>query len=150
MTVLDDYAKAIGINALKFCDEVTPILELKSEELRKLDEQTAGIYAFKLAQYSAFLQKEVNRHSSKFKWANHNLNIIVGKVYNNYGDKYTKLDEKKILVINDNEVAQSLNKIILETSLRLEELSFLSTRVNTMSSILVEIQKSKRAERYER
>lgn len=98
--------------------------------------------------YSAFLQKEVNRHSSRLKWANHNLNIIIGKVYNNYGDKWVKFDERKMLIINDNEVAKSLNKIILDSSLRLEELAFISTRVGTMSTILVELQKTKRAERY--
>src|SRR5687768_15883324 len=101
---LNEYSKSIGLNVLKFCNEVSPLLELKIEELRRLSEQDCGIYAYKLGQYATFLQKEINRFSAKMKWASHNLDITIGKVYHNYGDKWIKYDERKVLVINDSEV----------------------------------------------
>ena len=150
LEILDNYGKSIGLNSIKFNNDVEKILELSLEEIRTTSIEDSLTYSYALARYSGFLQKECNRHSSKLKWANHNLSIIVGKLYNNYGDKWTKLEERKIQIINDNDAAQSLNKIILENTLKLEELQFISTRINTMSNILLEYQKTKRSERYER
>lgn len=148
--MLDAFDKSVGLSYIKFNADVESILQLRLEELRSLDETDCGSFSYCLAQYSSFLQKEINRHSAKLKWANHNLDIIVAKVYNNYGDKYMKADTKRSLVINDDSYAKALNKIVLETTLRIEELSFLSSRINVQSEILRELQKTKRAEKYER
>lgn len=148
--ILDDYSKSIGTTALKFNNEVETILGLKIDELRRFNEEECGLNAYCLAQYATFIQKEVNRHSAKLKWANHNLDIVVAKVSTNYGDKFTKWEVKRSLVVNDNEFAKALNKIVLEATLRVEELSFISSRIDKMSQILIELQKTRRAEKYER
>lgn len=150
LKLLDDYNKSVGLNVIKFNNEVEKILELPLEEIRSLSAEDLSAYGYALARYSTFLQKENNRFSSKLKWANHNLLIIIGRNGHKYGDKWTKFEERKIMVINDNEAAQSLNKIVLEATLRLEELAFMSTRVNTMSNILLEYHKTRRADKYDR
>jgi hypothetical protein len=148
--ILDEYSVSLGTKSIKYNAEVEDVLELTQDRLKSYNEEDLGIKAYLLAQYSTFLQKEINRHAAKLKWATHNLDILVAKVYNNYGDKYMKIEVKRMLVINDNDVAKNLNKIILEASIRIEELNFLSSRISTQSSLLNEMRKSKRAERYER
>lgn len=142
--LLNDYSKSLGTAAIQKDSDIETILEMSHEVIKAMDSEECGIWSFRLARYAAFLQKEINRHTAKNKWAEHNIKVIVGKNHSNYGDKYTKFEFKRDMIIADNAYAQVLNKLLLQTSIRIEELNFLSTRVNTMSNILLDISKSKR------
>lgn len=142
--VLDDYARALGTIGLTKDKDIENILSASHDEIKSQDSETIGIWSFRLARYSGFLQKEINRQMAKNKWADHNIKIVVAKYQANYGDKYTKYEYKRDMVIDDNAYAKELNKLFKETMLRVEELNFISTRVNTMSNILLDISKSKR------
>ena len=142
--LLDDYSTALGTAAIQNDKDIETILEMSHEHLKLMDGEECGIWSFRVARYASFLQKEINRHTAKNKWAEHNLKIIVAKNQANYGDKYTKHEVKRDMIIAENSYAQVLNKMILQTMLRVEELNFLSTRIHTMSTILLDISKSKR------
>lgn len=143
-TILNDYSTALGTVGLKRDSNIEEILSASHDEIKSQDAETVGIWSFRLAQYAGFLQKEVNRQSAKNKWADHNIKAIVAKHHNNYGDKFTKYEYKRDMVIADNAYAQGLNRLYLQTMLRIEELNFLASRVHTMSNILQDISKSKR------
>jgi len=142
--LLEDYSKSLGLAAIQKDKDIETILEMSHEGLKAMDSEECGIWSFRVARYAGFLQKEINRHSAKNKWAEHNLKIIIAKNQANYGDKYTKYEVRRDMIIAENSYAQVLNKLLLQTMLRIEELNFISTRVNTMSNILLDISKSKR------
>lgn len=143
-SILNEYDSRFLVNKLIVNPEVDNILEMKQNELRALSREDCFNYAFILAQFAAALQKEHNRQYAKLKWANHNLDIVVGSEYANYGDKFTKYEVKKILIIEDNIYAKTLNKIILDAITKLEEFNFISTRISNMSDILKEYGKGKK------
>lgn len=142
--MLADYNRSLGTAAITKDKDIEVVLEFTHEEIRSLGWEDCGIWSFRLARYAAFLQKEINRHSAKYKWAEHNIKIIVAKNQNNYGDKYTKYEVRRDMIIADNAYAQVLNKLLLQSMLRIEELNFLSTRIHTMSNILQDMSKSKK------
>lgn len=144
--ILDEYDKKFLVNKFGVNDEVENILGFKQELLAVLSRDDCFHYSLLLAQFALALQKEVNRQHAKLAWAKHNLDVVIGKEQSNYGDKYTKYELKKVMVINDNEYAKALNKIILDATMKIEEFNFLSARVNNMSEILKEYGKSKRLE----
>ena len=146
--LLREYSTGLGLGNISYNSESDKALSLKQEDLKNMSAEECGQYTYILAQYAFFLQKEYNRENAKFKWASHNLNIVVGKQYGNYGDKYTKHEIKVAMVVNENEFAKKLNEIILNATLRITELDFVSSRVATMSSILGELQKTKRSDSY--
>jgi hypothetical protein len=143
-TLLSDYSKGLGLAAIQKDKDIETILEMSHEDLKAMDSEDAGIWSFRLARYAGFLQKEINRHSAKNKWAEHNIKVIIAKNQGNYGDKYTKYEVKRDMIIAENSYAQVLNKLLLQSMLRIEELNFVSTRIHTMSNILLDISKSKR------
>ena len=143
-TLLNDYSKALGLVAIQKDKDIEIILGMSHEELKVMDSEDAGIWSFRLARYASFLQKECNRHAAKNKWAEHNIKIIIAKNQANYGDKYTKYEVKRDMIIAENSYAQVLNRLLLQSMLRIEELNFISTRIHTMSNILLDISKSKR------
>jgi hypothetical protein len=142
--ILNDYSQSLGLNAIAFNNESEKALNLTANEIKQLTPEEISIQSYILAHYSTFLQKEINRQTAKLKWANHNISVIVAKVGANYGDKWVKYEERKMLVVGDNEYAKILSDIALQASIRVEELSFLSSRISAMSDILDELHKTKK------
>lgn len=142
--LLDEYDKAFRLNQVNISPDIDNILNLKEEVISRFSREECYAKAFILAQFSLALQKEINREKAKNKWANHNLIIVLGKEYNNYGSDYVKTDVKIGMLVNGNEYAKSLNRIALESSIRIEEFDYIAARVNTMSNILQDFGRSKR------
>jgi hypothetical protein len=97
-----------------------------------------------LVEFGIAVQLEHNRQNAKQKWATHNLDIIIGKEQANYGDKYTKYEVRKAMIIADNEYAKALHKVIIDTDCNIEELNFLSSRINSLGEILKEYGRNRR------
>jgi hypothetical protein len=141
--MLDEYRIKLGCN-IKRNQDIDNVLNYSFAQLQALTIEDCAIYAFLLEQYSMYIQQEWNRHSAKKKWAEHNLNVMVGKYGDEYGNNYTKFEEKKFKLIADNSYAQKLSELIRETSVVCEDLSFIAMKVGTQSQHLQELRKSKK------
>jgi hypothetical protein len=146
---ISDYQKNLSLNIHKN-NAIEEILNLTTEQLKQLNAEECGINSFLLMQYSTFLQKEINRHAAKQRWANSSIDILLGKYGQQYGDKWTKVDERKILLIADNSYAKALNEMIRFSSVVMEDLSYLAKKIETMAIHLSELQKTKRGNSYEK
>jgi hypothetical protein len=120
------------------------LMNLSREELNGMSVEDCGIYEFMLSRYAYYVQKTANRVSGKLKWAEHNLWIVIGKEASSYGNNYTKFEERQLMVKTNNSVAQELNKIILIEGAKLEELQFISGKINSMSKAMSSMRNSKR------
>ena len=142
-TFLDNYDTKVGISNIKYNNTAKQFLELSYEELNSYDEEECCIAAYGLEQYALFLQKEINRNQAKCNWASENIVKVIGKVGNNYGDKWTKYEMRRAMVIEDNEYANALNTLLMEMSIKVTELAFLSKNVTSMSNTLKSLARSK-------
>lgn len=140
---LDKYESTLGTNKVLYNEDVEQYLNLSAIQLRAMSIDECSIGAYELSRYSFIIQKEQNRINAELAWAKHNLNIVVGKNVGNY-DKFKKVEERTMLVIDENSYAQALNKIILECRVRSESLNFLSGKITTISNRLSELAYSKR------
>lgn len=141
---LDDYDHKFLLHKIHINSEIEKILELREEQLKILPKELCFTYGFLLCEFGLAIQKEQNRNLSKKKWAEHNLNIVIGREGNNYGDKYTKYEIRRAMIIVDNEYAKLLNNVIIQSDLYIEELNFLSTRISMLGEILNNYGRSKR------
>lgn len=139
----DNYLKSLGVK-IKHNPEFDKILEFNLDKLRLLDEEQCAEYATLAALYSLYIQTETNRHSRKLKWSNHNLDIVIGKYSKNYGDKFTKYEEKRAGIICENQYASKLNEVIKESTIYLESLNFIARKIEAISNTLLELKRSKR------
>lgn len=145
--ILDEYEKSIQLK-LKINNDIEEVLNLSRAELQSASAEECGENSYLLAQYAAYIQKEYNRHSAKYKWATQVSEIYIAKRAKEYGDKYTKFEEKCARVLENDSYAQSLINLKIKAETRMEDLSFLATRINTMGSMLEELQKTKRSKRW--
>lgn len=140
---VESIIEKIGISFYK--DEASiEALKLSYQQLRNMDQRECCILAYQLQQYGLYIQSIVNRLNSVSYWLNESINKIVGKYAKNYGDHFTKFEEKKAAIISENEAASYLMKLLIKTNGKNKELYSLSAKIATMSTTLIEISKSKR------
>lgn len=146
--ILDEYQKQNGLSHILYNSEIEGVLSLTREELSNLTAEQCGESQFLLAQYSAYLQKNYNRHNAKLKWAERELSNLVAKECHNYGDDNFMNNAKFQLilgkVIYGNEAAKVLNQIVNHASACVNELNDMSTKISFISKALGDLQQSKR------
>lgn len=139
---LDGLVSSIGISYVKD-DYAIKALELTYEQLVKISPQEALIANFKLQQYGMYIHSLFNRAENIKNWANHNLNVVVGKYGQQFGDKWTKFEERKAMVVSGNTFATALNNILLKASAKSIELNGISAKIEKIAYALHELSKRK-------
>jgi hypothetical protein len=137
----------VGLDAFEVTlsnPDVEYILSLSREQLEGLSIEDCGIYEVILSRHAYYLQKTSNRLGNRLRWAKHNLDVIIGKEAANMGDKWTKFEERSLMVKTQNSYAKALDKIILTEGAKVEELQFLSGKVISISKALASLQQAKR------
>jgi len=140
---IQQYLDSLGINKMRYNPEVEAILQYDRSKLSKLTQQQIAEDEFLLAQYMVCLQKEINAHSTKLLWAEHNMAIIVARECGKYGTQYSKYDERRELVKLADTHAKVLNIMVLEAGARVKQLEFIATKVATMKQALSDLIKVK-------
>lgn len=122
---------------------VDRLLKLSYDELVKMHPDDCSIGGFKLKQYSIYLQQKENRFKSIKNWLKSNLDTVIGKYAANYGNGFTKYEEKRASVIADNSYAKILNDLYIEYSGYESEMNMICNRVNELARTLSEIRNNK-------
>lgn len=141
---LDDYENSMGLVEVQKPIGIEGYLNLSSQELQEMSAEEVGEAAFILAQYSMYIQKEYNRQNAVKNWAQACQNAIIAKIIDNYGNEYTKFDEKSMKAIYGNDAAIVLQRIIVEASQKTDVLHFLSQKIEMAHKRLSEYQETKR------
>ncbi len=138
--VLEEYEDQIG---LKVAGRKTSYLNLTEEEIRGLTVDMAGEIATSLAFYSLYLQKELNKQIGRVNWCEANLRIVYGEQSNDYSS-YSSYEEKKNLIIRDNEYALRLFQLRTKAQTVVDRLSYLPNKIEFIVKTLETLQRSKR------
>lgn len=141
--IINEYENKIGLNRIKKSEEIDLILELTASDMSRMTALQCGEAAFILFQYSAYIQKEVNRHNVRKYWGEKQLEILLGKYGDQYGDGYTKYEIRLAKLVIGDDAARLINKIIIHASARVMELHDMSNRINMMGRALLEYQGAK-------
>lgn len=147
---LDEYEGRISLLFPK-CQPIVieQALNLTDSDIAMMDEEECGIKAHALAQYSLYLQKELNRNNIRINWAKEKLNALLGQKYDSYGDKYTKYEAKLAMLCADNAYAAELNNIVLHAQARTTAINNVTMHISLICSTLTGLQNSKRGKRYD-
>lgn len=124
--VLDEYEKSFKINFVQN-DEVEEYLQMNKAQLESLTPVQCHEIAACLSNYLMYLQKELNRQTAIFNWANSNLNTIIGRHLQEYDD--FKYEAKVLQIINEYDSAKKLDDLKQAVQLRMDTLSYLPQRI---------------------
>jgi hypothetical protein len=148
--MLNNFNASIGLGNLVFNPDVDQALSFSMQQLAGMDEEECNSFAFGLDQYSLFIQQKENRCLSIVKWCDHNIRVIVAKEGDQYGDKYTKYEERIYMVCTGNTYAESLQQLKSKSELHYNELKNISNRISNMANKLYSIARVKSNERFKR
>lgn len=144
--ILDEYENSIGLgkysNTHGFTDdEINRYFSMTRDAIEKLPPEDCSLVALRLAQYSIFLQRTINRDIARYNWAEETIKETIADDINNY--KGYGFVEKSLQAIKHNEKASALNKIKKYAKQRMDRLSYISGNIKNLSDILMMVYKSK-------
>lgn len=130
---------------------VEKVLGLSYEELKRLTAEDCGEYSFVLAQYSYFIQQELNYHISRVKWCESTLVYITATqgspemISNTFGmGSISTTEYKAAKLATHNSAVKSLLQMLANARLISTTLEGLSYKIDSLSKTLINLQQSKR------
>ena len=139
----EQYINSQHVGLTKINPEVVTILNYDSTHLDSLTSEKCLSCAYVIFSYADYLQSVYNSNLVKVHWATDAINKVVSPVLKQYGDKYTKHEQKYYEAINDNEFARSLNNIKMHATARVDMLTEKMRDVRRMGDVLIELSKRK-------
>lgn len=136
---LNKYEENLGLNSKKY-------LVLTDEQISRLMPCELDEYSADLANFGVFLQKEINKQTSKITFADSNIKRIVALEGNNY--KTWSYEERKNLVIQGNESAKEYEKFRVYSQMKLDRLAYLPTKLSILGDKLERMANGKRSKNY--
>lgn len=146
---IDNWIASKNIIDIKLKDSnVETILTLHTDELQKLNQETCLQYAYELYSYSEYIETIKNKENAVLEWADSSIWFIICKSINQYGDKYTKWQEKYHAAIKENPLAIDILKIKNHASARVSMLSNKAETIRKMAELLNSMSLSKRRQQW--
>ena len=112
------------------------ILSLTADTLRILTAEECLMYAYELHTYGEYLESVKAKENIVLEWADSSIWYIISKTINQYGDKYTKWQEKYYSAVRENPLANDILKIKNHAEARVGVLKGKADRIQKMAEIL--------------
>lgn len=145
---MDSYLSSHGLGKNTYNAVVDQYMNISPDVLSKMSADQLGEASYLLSQYALYLQREINQKKAILDWSDRNIDKLVMPILSNYGDKWTKFEEKRMSAILENPHAVELAGIRGKALNQLTSLSDLPYRVEKMSDRLAALQATRR-KRYE-
>lgn len=145
-SILDEYEKSIGLGKYSeshsFTEqELNEYFSMTRDSVEKLTPEDCSQIAYRLAQYSFFLQRTINREIARYNWAEESIKDVIADEINTYkGYGYI---EKSAQAIKHNDKASGLNSIKKYAKQRIDRLSYLANNIKNLSDIIMLVQRNK-------
>lgn len=144
-TILDEYEKGLSLPAYSttaFTEtELNSYLTMNRDEIEKLTPEDCAQIAYRLGQFSFYVQRTINREIARYNWSDESIKEVIADEINNYkGYGYV---EKSLQAIKHNDKAQSLNSIKKYAKQRIDRLSYIANGIKNLSDIILSVQKTK-------
>ncbi len=119
---------------------------LSQDDLQKMSSQQIYGLCFEMSKYLTALQKEVNRQTGRFNWADRQLSLLMDR--ESYNQKATYWQERRAQVLINNEAAKKLERMKTQFKMEIDRLSYLPKRIEYQIDFASQIAFGKRKEEY--
>ena len=145
--LLKAYPEKIGLGLLRPINEVHRFLTMSITEQRKLSAEECGEAAVVLNQEAVYVQLENNRIQADINWCEEYIKFIIAKNIASVGGKYTPFEYRKVLAIQQDDVAMKLHGIITNATLKLDAMQYIPNQLRGVSKSFGDLQQTKRSQR---
>ena len=141
MEAVDNWISSKSLPKIQENETVSMILNMKSISLDKLTREECLSCAYELYAHSEYIQSVKSKEEVVLDWAESSLWYIIANSMNQYGDKYTKWQEKYFSAIKENPLAADILKIKNHAEARIKLINGKADRVQSMAEILINLSK---------
>lgn len=147
---LDEFEKSSGIMpniAPGDAAEIEQYLTMNRERLSALDDIACYEIGYRILQYGMYVQRIVNRDKARITWAK---TLLANYVTNDSDyDKFRKFEVSVEIVAKKNSAVARLAAIMRWAQQRMDRLEYMSSNLKSLSDMLTNMARSKKAESYE-
>ena len=129
------YKKFLNLN-LNQNNEVEQYLNLDRDTMKAMDIEELAIAIATLSRHGIFIQQQYNYHARIVNWINANLDMIAVREIDQYKDSYLPFNAKRLLVINNNDIAIKFLAKSVEHKGFMDDLEKMSEKVQYYSESL--------------
>ena len=138
---IEDWKNSKHLGRFEENTNISSLLNMKREDLKNLTEQDCLCYSYELYAYSQYVESAKTKEEIILNWAESSIWYIISRSMNQYGDKYTKWQEKYYSAIKENPLASDLLKIKNHAEARVSILVGSSAKIQNMAQILNNLSK---------
>ena len=136
MEAVEAWKSSKNIAPIKENEEIEIILNLKTQDIKSLSGEDRASYAYELYAYAEYIETQKVKEGIVLDWAESSIWYIISKTINQYGDKYTKWQEKYYSAVRENPLASEILKIKNHAEARVKTLDGKADRMQSMAQIL--------------
>jgi hypothetical protein len=140
---IEDWINLHGIQAVKPNPAIDEILNINRDQLRRLTHNQCLEYAYELYAYSEYLDSLLCKEQIAFDWADDSIWYVIADKIDQYGDKYTKWQEKYFKAVKENPLATQIVKVKTYSGARIKVLQNKISTIKKMSETLSSLAKRK-------
>lgn len=134
---LDSWVTESNSNYSSFHGEYIEAANMTMDELKNLTKEDIFDYAYLLQGYATYLQDEVNRHQIIASWCNNQIEILVQRHREEFG-QYQKHEQRRYQLISENVFVHKVNSMLQVAESRLASLNGKVWELKQKSNILLE------------
>lgn len=143
--ILETYEGKLGLGRIGPPSEIDKYLNLDRQGLAKLTAEECGDAAYILTRFAHYIQRELNKETSRITWANDLLPIMIANEVGKY--KGYSYEERKYQAIKNNSAALKLHQIKSYAQQRRDRLEYQAMYVENTARRLDSLQQTKRRDR---
>lgn len=122
-------------------ENINKLVDLKSLDIKQLTAEEKASGAYELYVYAEYLEQARTKEKIILDWAESSIWYIIADRMSQYGDKYTKWQEKYYSAIKENPLASEIFKIKNHAEARVKTLDGTADRIQRMAEILNNLSK---------
>ena len=140
---MKDWIELNNIEPIKKNEDVERLLSLSYDEIKHINKDEALAGAYILFGYAHYVQNVLNREKAVLDWSESSVYYIVSDKLNNYGDGYTKWEQKYYSAVKENPLAREIFKLKTHCLSRVNTLNKTVEKIERQANILEQIARAK-------
>ena len=141
LQAVEDWTSSQHIARIEEKEDITRILNFPSSTLQTLTAPECLCYAYELYAYGEYIETIRTKENTILEWADSSIWYIISTALQQYGDKYTKWQEKYYSAVKENPLASEILKIKGHAEARVNVLRDKANRIHRMAEILNSLSK---------
>jgi hypothetical protein len=140
--LLREYEKSLGITVVNPQIPAEKYLTMSQEEISSMSAEACGEASIILAQYSFYVQRALNIEVRRVNWSVSMIDRTIAPLMKNYNA--SSASERRMMAIKDNEFAFQCEKLRVEAQARVDQINYLSAKIDALSYRFADLQQTKR------